>query len=189
MSHQSKSKTRIQVLAWKHWKSQNAMEFWHFYISLIPYKRGEGKSLGLLTTFILFIIVFHFALIQTVKGFGACSILSPLVLYVTWSPCLLPFPADNTCFDIDTLQSRSGLQSKKNGHENPSIPLSAASPRLVHTSQGLHTPVGIILYLTKLTVVTENRIWNDISAKGPFQVWRWDNSYDISSDHILYQRH
>lgn len=90
MSHQSKSKTRIQVLAWKHWKSQNAMEFWHFYISLIPYKRGEGKSLGLLTTFILFIIVFHFALIQTVKGFGACSILSPLVLYVTWSPVCFP---------------------------------------------------------------------------------------------------
>lgn len=35
-------------------------------------------------------------------------------------------------------------------------------------------------------IVTENRIWKDISAIGSFQVWKRDNSHDNTADPILY---
>lgn len=56
-----------------------------------------------------------------VKDYGACSILSPLLLHVTWWPCLHPSWDDTTCFDTDTVQAQSGLQ-RKTGSKIPQFP-------------------------------------------------------------------
>lgn len=37
-------------------------------------------------------------------------------------PCLHSFQADNTCFDIDTVQAQSGLQRQKRGMQIPQSP-------------------------------------------------------------------
>lgn len=87
---------------------------------MIPYKRENPWGVLL-----ILLIVIHFELIQTWKDwkdFGACSILSPVALYVTCSPVCTPPGLITLGFDIDTVQAQSGLQRQKRGMQIPQSP-------------------------------------------------------------------